>query len=291
MSLLAAFIITASPAAAASNCVVATDDGNVVVLLDDDEPGLTNTLAMVNGTVLFNGRVCGTPVSAITIIEISPTPQPHSLVFDLREGAFRVGVNAIFVNTFLADDDSIEVIGSDSADIVTMSSTRVRVSRENNFTGSDNGILLETGFSGEPSFEFNLRRGPDRFTMTEPNGNSPCVQSCFSGSLTVNGGSGADELSGAPGTQTFTGGKGADVLSGFRGPDVLDGNGGDDVINGGSGHDIISAGNGRDRVNAGKGRDTIDAAGGKADDIRGGGGRDTCTCGPEDSLRSIERVR
>lgn len=67
--------------------------------------------------------------------------------------------------------------------------------------------------------------------------------------LTIDGGSGDDELSGSTSADTISGGTGDDILIGFAGNDRLNGDDGNDVIDGSGGDDRIDGGNGVDKLN------------------------------------------
>ncbi|MEM8836916.1 MAG: endonuclease/exonuclease/phosphatase family protein [Pseudomonadota bacterium] len=98
----------------------------------------------------------------------------------------------------------------------------------------------------------------------------------------ISGGSGADELIGGAGDDDISGGSGRDDIDGGIGNDVISGGSGADVIDGGVGNDDLSGGGGKDEIFGGDGNDAIFGGGGKDlldggegdDDIFGGGGRD-----------------
>lgn len=97
----------------------------------------------------------------------------------------------------------------------------------------------------------------------------------FSGSTTLEGGSGND---------TISGGSNADVLNGGVGNDSIVGNGGHDVIRGGTGNDILQGNDGNDSLIGGDGDDSIDGGAGN-DGLSGNLGNDTLQGGTEsDSL-------
>jgi len=79
---------------------------------------------------------------------------------------------------------------------------------------------------------------------------------------------------GGSGTDTLTGGKGKDQLQGGTGNDKLKGMRGADTLLGGSGNDIITGSNGSDRIDAGSGADDVSGGSG-SDTIEGGSGVDT----------------
>lgn len=88
----------------------------------------------------------------------------------------------------------------------------------------------------------------------------------FSGSVTVNGGSGADTilgsaaggtLNGNAGNDSISGGGSADVISCGAGNDVLFGAAGNDTLTGGDGNDILSGGDDADSLLGHRGRDLL----------------------------------
>lgn len=112
----------------------------------------------------------------------------------------------------------------------------------------------------------------------------------FTGSATINGGSGDDvitgsvgpsQLNGQAGNDTITGGEDNDSILGGAGNDELDGGEGDNRINGNDGDDTIASGSGNDTITGGVGRDSIDGGDG-ADHIDGGAGNDTLLGGNGD---------
>lgn len=76
--------------------------------------------------------------------------------------------------------------------------------------------------------------------------------------LTIDGGSGDDELSGGAATDSIDGGPGDDSIVGFGGDDRLDGGSGSDQIDGSSGDDRIDGGTGADKLN-GDGEGDVDS--------------------------------
>jgi Ca2+-binding RTX toxin-like protein len=128
--------------------------------------------------------------------------------------------------------------------------------------------------------------------------------------ITVDGGSGKDQLTGDKLNETFTGGDGDDILEGRKGNDSLDGGAGDDQLIGYSGDDHLMGGDGNDTlapdgyeepgadvVDGGAGIDTIegDYSSRVSDldppvNITLGGGADDGRPGEGDDLRGVERL-
>ena len=103
------------------------------------------------------------------------------------------------------------------------------------------------------------------------------LDSGFSGTITVNGGDGNDQISAATLNLSVTidGGVGADQLTGGGGDDVLSGRGGNDTLSGGGGNDTLFGGSGSDRLTGGDGDDRLNGQGGSKDILTGGLGDDT----------------
>ncbi len=94
----------------------------------------------------------------------------------------------------------------------------------------------------------------------------------------INGENGSDELFGDDGEDVLNGGSGRDTLEGGNGSDVLNGDGGGDVLSGGNGSDELNGGDGNDDLFGGAQRDILNGGRGN-DDLTGGGGRDTYVFG------------
>ena len=103
----------------------------------------------------------------------------------------------------------------------------------------------------------------------------------FSGSATLDGGTGNDTLIGGSGNDLIIGGPDTiaigvtdnDSLIGNGGNDTIKGGAGADFIDGGDGNDGLAGGEGNDTMKGGNGNDTILGQGGN-DSLRGGAGRD-----------------
>lgn len=106
--------------------------------------------------------------------------------------------------------------------------------------------------------------------------------SLFSGSVTLEGGNGADWLIGGAGPSTLKGGSGDDTVEGGAaadrseggsGNDSLVGQGGNDSLYGGAGDDTLEGGEGADRLEGGDGSDLVAGDNGN-DSLYGQGGDD-----------------
>lgn len=103
------------------------------------------------------------------------------------------------------------------------------------------------------------------------------IDSQFTGSISVNGGDGNDQINASTLSLAvqLDGGAGADQLTGGGGHDILAGRGGNDTLSGGDGNDTVSGGSGSDRLIGGNGNDRLDGQGGSKDILTGGAGDDT----------------
>jgi Ca2+-binding RTX toxin-like protein len=112
------------------------------------------------------------------------------------------------------------------------------------------------------------------------------VPTAFTGSLTIDGGTGNDQievrggqttaltLNGAAGDDTLLGGLGAETINGGSGNDILFGGSGNDRINAGAGHDLVQGNTGDDTLVGNDGDDSIMGGAGR-DVLTGGAGNDT----------------
>ena len=117
-------------------------------------------------------------------------------------------------------------------------------------------------------------------TIVDNDASAPTAPLLIEGPCSDHGTLGDDEITGDSVPNWICGWAGADTLLGLGGADRLLGGAGDDELGGGLGDDELEGGDGDD---------VIDAFGDGADDVDGGSGFDTCYCGPEDDLTSIER--
>lgn len=97
----------------------------------------------------------------------------------------------------------------------------------------------------------------------------------FTGTVTMHGGGGKDELHGGQNNDSLLGGKGRDVAFGNLGDDTLAGGLGADTLDGGEGNDSIRGGAGNDLL-IGLAGDDILLGGPDLDTTEGGDGNDRC---------------
>ena len=95
---------------------------------------------------------------------------------------------------------------------------------------------------------------------------------------TISGTTGSDTLNGENGQDEIFGGSGDDLLNGGNGKDTLVGGDGDDVVYGGNGVDELDGEGDQDYLEGGLGSDLIDGGHGN-DTLVGGSGSDTLTGG------------
>jgi Ca2+-binding RTX toxin-like protein len=100
--------------------------------------------------------------------------------------------------------------------------------------------------------------GHDKINVHDVNA-SEDVTPRLVGAVTVDGGSGNDDIGGGAGDDHLIGGKGNDVLVGGDGKDLLDGGSGNDRLNGGAGVDNLLGGKGRNVFSASFDGDTTDS--------------------------------
>ena len=96
-----------------------------------------------------------------------------------------------------------------------------------------------------------LGPGDDKLSVPEDTTSTVCpagehAVGTFAPKLTVDGGSGKDDIRGGPLADNLSGGGERDVLIGYEGNDTLDGGAGDDEVEGGLGEDVITDTHGAD---------------------------------------------
>jgi putative metal-binding protein/hemolysin type calcium-binding protein len=96
--------------------------------------------------------------------------------------------------------------------------------------------------------------------------------------ITIDGGSGVDQLSMGTEADTMTGGTGSDLLLGGGGNDTINAGDGDDEVDGGGGNDTLRGDAGADEIQPGTG----------ADDIRGGSGVDSVFFGSGNDVITLD---
>ena len=148
-----------------------------------------------------------------------------------------------------------------------------------NNSGSTGRLLDSTGFSGSVT----LNGGTGNDTLVAGSGSSSLNGGAGNDSIT--GGSGFDAIDGGAGNDTVDGGDGNDIIKGGDGNDLLKGGLGDDRIFGDAGNDRVFGGNGQDLIDGGAGNDTLLGEAGH-DSIYGGAGNDALRGGDGDDILS-----
>ena len=227
-------------------------------------------------------------------VDLDPATNPHDLMSDvLPTGVRRVpeSVNALTsagsadltvqlpeaaVHVDVSLFDGYLVIQSNHAVLERISVSSTSLLTINGTDGRDN-FRIDLDQSGVGDFDSIVIHGYGDDDSIVLDG----VPTAFAGSLTIDGGTGNDQIE-VRGSQTT-----AMTLNGAAGDDTLLGGLGAETINGGSGNDILFGGSGNDRINAGAGHDLIQGntgddtlvGNGGDDSIIGGAGRDVLTGG------------
>jgi Ca2+-binding RTX toxin-like protein len=117
--------------------------------------------------------------------------------------------------------------------------------------------------------EFTLDTSSERFQVNGLGGDDSQTADAGVGALTllsVDGGTGADDIAGSDGANLISGGEGNDILAGGGGDDRIVGDRGADTMNGGAGDDTLvwNNGDGTDVVDGADGRDDVEVNGAPA---------------------------
>jgi len=107
-----------------------------------------------------------------------------------------------------------------------------------------------------------LGPGDDRLAVAEDTASTNCPEGLhaagtFEPKLTVDGGSGRDDIRGGPAADSLSGGAESDVVIGFGGADTLNGGAGNDEVEGGLGDDVITDTSGADVLHGNGGNDRL----------------------------------
>lgn len=178
------------------------------------------------------------------------------------------GINVIDggkgADTMIGGDGNDTYVLDNAGDIVTEAS--------NNGTDQVNIKLTTGSYTLGSNVENGLLLSAKTFTL---NGNElGNVLTNKKGTVTMNGGDGADTLNGGSGVDTLNGDAGNDTLNGGKGNDTLSGGADNDILNGDAGNDTLNGGVGTDTLNGGAGKDILNGGAGN-DAMTGGVGADT----------------
>ena len=144
-------------------------------------------------------------------------------------------------------------------------------------------ISLTRGGGGGPIFDTNTISGFESASLVGGISANDLSAVSFSGSTTIEGGSGDDTITGSiaggllkggPGNDRLTGGINDDIIHGGNGDDFLNARGGGDVLYGGTGNDNMNGGTGADYLDGGIGNDFVKGQGSTGDTVKGGLGDD-----------------
>ena len=212
-----------------------------------------------------------------------------------------VTVNVEEPTTFVFEDGTLSIFGTDANDVIDVTNTAFTTEVVFNgdvetFDDVDE-IVIESGAGADVITVLSLVRsfifagsGDDTVTV---NGIARTQIFGEDGNDNLTGGTGPDVIEGGPGNDELNGRGGADFLDGgsmvLAGPNmntILGGNGADtilggedvDIVFGGDGADDISTFGGDDEIDGGRGNDTINAADGD-DMIAGNSGNDVIVAG------------
>ncbi len=147
-------------------------------------------------------------------------------------------------------------------DLGALSSPRLTINCSNNLV---NDILIDSSL--------NSSSGLTRITMNLNGGGDSADAAATDIPVSINGGSGNDNLIGGSGNDTIDGSSGKDEISGEDGDDTLRGSADDDVLTGGFGEDDLDGGAGADDL-SGNEDDDYCLGGTGNDSIYGGDGND-----------------
>lgn len=158
------------------------------------------------------------------------------------------------------DGDTLRVEGSGADDKIAFTffagsvTTTVRI--DFGADGSFEEVFDVTTFS---RLDVDSKGGSDKITFTDPSANAR------NETITLDGGSGDDEIMGSVGDDTIDGGSGNDSILANLGVDTIDSGSGDDTIIGGDGNDTATMGSGADVFvwNPGDDNDIVDGDSGR----------------------------
>ncbi|MHC4875658.1 MAG: Ig-like domain-containing protein [Planctomycetota bacterium] len=159
-------------------------------------------------------------------------------------------------------DAASRVFNFDAADDIVTISDASDGDGKSTISSASTSEMVTFDVSGS-SVTVNLGDGADELTATG-------LDSGFAGTLTVNAGSGDDNinLSAISANAAIFGHGGDDTLAGGSGNDLIVGNSGDDEVSGGAGDDAVLGGAGRDTVSGGAGNNRVDGNGTSLDVMR-----------------------
>lgn len=274
---LGLMLLPATPASAevrvefALGILTVTGDGNGNAILVE----CTNGNLRVNDAAPNGGRVRCTNVESILVrggggaddVDLSDLGRGEFPIL-LEIGLFGEAGNDTVIGSSLADRidggsgvddlrsgrgaDALFPGGGDGALVGGRGKDRATVSGEGDWVVADDRIVRLS-----PSSEELTLQGIEAVTMNGGEGRDAISATDFTGSLTLDGGGGDDELWAGSGRDLLLGKGGDDLLSAGAGNDVLEGGTGRDELHGGNGNDQLRAGSGHDTCTGGAGADSL----------------------------------
>jgi len=261
--------LSANPALAASESC-SYNAGTKAVTATIADGGAATLRVGPGGELLFGASpvACGAATTTNTnTVAIAGAPGTiEALTLDQSGGAF--GPGAATENNFpeiemtiaLGDaGDELVFIGTPAADSIAVGASGLSFNADGD---------VDATFSPLPAhFEVDGGGGGDFLTGRGGWGSGLA----FAGSVTLVGGSLADELNGGNGDDLLLGGDGNDVMNGSAGHDEITAGPGTDTLSGGDGNDFMVGGAGADSLVGGFGNDLLLAFDGEADTLINGG--------------------
>jgi hypothetical protein len=252
-------------------------------------PGGEATLQVVGGEIWFGAvpEACGAATNTNTdLIKIAAQAgSSERLVLDQRTGAFGPGVEVeaaipeIEIEATLEETDALVLYLTEDDDDIAPGQNGIGL-----VTDGDVDMTFPDGTGTPPPPRFPIEvhaLGGDDYV----NGRGQFGAGlAYLGPLTIDGGSGHDELlRGSFEPDVILGGPGDDLLDGQNGADLMEGGPGSDTLTAGDGDDNLVGGPGADSFVANFGNDVIVALDLEPDtQIDGGPGTDTAYYDPTD---------
>ncbi|HUH81993.1 MAG TPA: calcium-binding protein [Solirubrobacteraceae bacterium] len=239
----------------------------------------------------FATAVVSTGAGPSLTVKVSPVSGPdgnHQMAIQPGAGTVRVGQLAFGDPAIRSTDERCQLDSLSNRVDCPVFPTSIAL------TMGDGADRIQVGPSLAPANECVPRASPPQIAVTGSLGAgedklsvaaalNPGSEGCPLGSfargsfepkLTVDGGSGADDIRGGPLPDTLSGGTENDVLLGEEGNDTLNGGPGNDELEGESGDDVITDTSGADVLHGNDGNDKLAGGGGGSDKLFGDFGDD-----------------
>ena len=155
---------------------------------------------------------------------------------------FSMVIEPLETRRLLSAEVILQVIGSDSADSITISQN------ETNIIVTENGV----------SRTFQI--GEITRVIIEGNGGNDNIDcTTLKTKCSIDGDDGDDTVIGSEKSDRIDGGEGEDSLIGGKGSDNMRGEDDDDIVRGGKGNDTVNGGSGEDNLTGDENDDLLDA--------------------------------